>query len=87
MSKWQKICKEFAAVRKTIDDNGDLNLIKQQLISICDKYAKQNWDFAEDYAELAEELTDADIDTDDEMDYYLSEFYNLCDNARVWLEV
>lgn len=85
---WQKTCIEFKGVRKSIED-GDNELIVTQLISICDKYAKQEWDFAEDYERMAEELREVDVEEldDDGIDFYLHDFYDLCDNARVWLDI
>ena len=90
MARWLKTCTEFAKVRVSIESENLSEIIKG-LIEICDKYAKENWDFADDYARLSEELSETIDDekdySDDEVDYWLSEFYDLCDNARVWLEV
>lgn len=88
MARWNKICNEFKSVREAIN-NEDGAEILNGILAICEKYAKQKWNFAEDFDDLAYEIQDAiDCDiTDDveEVDYYLSEFYDLCDSARVWL--
>lgn len=88
MTRWIKKCMEFEGVRQAIDD-GNNPLILRQLIAICDKYAKQNWDFAEDYEKLRDDISEMDIEEadDDEINFTLDEFYDLCDNARVWLGV
>ena len=85
---WVMTCTEFKGVRKAIED-GNIKLIIPQLITICEKYAKKEWDFAENYEEMAEELREVDVDEleDDDVDFYLHDFYDLCDSARVWLDI
>lgn len=81
---------EFKAVREEIEaDEPNYELIVAQLKAICDKYARLKWDFAENYEELKEELEELDVDEmdDDSLNWYLDEFYDLCDSARVWLEI
>ena len=54
--------------------------------------AANPWDYAEDFERLKDDI-DEDVDetiedADSEtVDYWLSEFYDLCNAARVWLEV
>ena len=85
---WVMTCTEFKGVRKAIDD-GNIELIIPQLIAICEKYAKKKWDFAEDYERMAEDLKEIDIEDleEDDVDFYLHDFYDLCDSARVWLDI
>lgn len=85
---WVMTCTEFKGVRKAIEDENS-KLIISQLIAICDKYAKKEWDFAENYEEMAEELREVDVDEleEDDVNFYLHDFYDLCDSARVWLDV
>jgi len=85
--KWQKTCEKFKSVRKAIEEDDYVSIITQ-LIAICDEYAKEDWDFAEDYERLSEDISDIDIDdaSEDDVNYALDEFYDLCDNARVWLD-
>lgn len=89
MTTWTKTCKEFKTAREAIK-NKDNKTLFTQLIAICDKYAKQDWEFADDYAELADDLRnleDVENVTQDEVNFWLTDFYNLCDRARVWLEL
>ena len=87
MARWNKTCKEFTSVREAIN-NEDGAGIMNGILAICMKYAKQKWEFADYFDELAYELEvaieDNEYDSED-IDYYLSEFYDLCDSARVWL--
>lgn len=90
MAKWNKTCKEFAEVRKMINIGAENREILRKLHEICAEYTCQDWAFAEDFEDLGCEIWDA-VDSvvepeDDEVNYYLSEFYDLCDNARVWLD-
>ena len=86
--KWEKTCEEFKAVRTAIDEEDYVSIITQ-LIAICDKYAEMEWDFADAFAELSEDISNIDVDEADseDIDYALSEFYDLCDNARVFLDI
>ena len=83
MARWDKVCTEFIEVRKVID-NEDGKAVLDGLKEICEKYSNEDWDFAQDFQDLNDDLDDAD---EDELDYWLDEFYDLCDNARVWLEL
>lgn len=83
MARWDKVCTEFIEVRKAID-NEDGKAVLDGLKEICEKYSNEDWDFAQDFQNLNDDLDDAD---EDEVDYWLNEFYDLCDNARVWLEL
>lgn len=89
---WKFRCKEFKAVRDELDgDSPDSLKIMKAIQGICEKYAKVKWDYADDFEELGEEVR-ADIENKDSInnksaDYWLDQFYDLCDNARVWLDV
>ncbi len=91
MAMWKRTCKEFGEVRKMIY-NEDIGGIMRALIKICAKYALIEDDYAYEFQSLTEDMDiaydngeDPDFDTDD-CDYYLSEFYDLCDAAGIWLE-
>ena len=88
MKPWKRTCREFKGVRKAIEDENS-TLIISQLIAICDKYAKEKWNFAEDYERMAEDLREVDAEELDgeDVDFYLHDFYDLCDSARVWLDI
>lgn len=83
MARWDKVCTEFIEVRNAIY-NEDGKAVLDGLKEICEKYSNEDWDFAQAFQDLGDDLYDAD---EDEVDYWLDEFYDLCDNARVWLEL
>ena len=86
--RWKSRCKEWKEVRQMIWE-GDTSGIMKSMLKICKKYAEQKWDFADDFERMVEDLevvVDDDLD-DEEVDYYLNDFYDLCDYAGVWLEV
>ena len=91
MKVWQKNCKEFKNVRELIN-NGDNRGVMQALFDICDKYANESDEWAEDWAyefeKLRDEIEESGIEDADEetANFYLNELYDLCDDARVWLE-
>lgn len=91
---WRKRCVEFARVRELIDNENNwlfLDSIMTSLIQICDKYAAEDEDFGEDFERLAEEMREGYEGNDDfgleDAEFWLDEFYDLCDSARVWLEL
>lgn len=92
---WKFRCKEFKVVREEMDkDSPDSLKIMKAIQGICEKYAKAKWDYADDFKELGKGVrTDIEGDEDGDLvngesaDYWLNELYDLCDNARVWLEV
>lgn len=90
MKKWLKTCREFKNIREMINnDEPNCAEILRELIKICEKYGSQDWDFADDFMRLKEDIeciVDDDEDLEENVDYYLDEFYDLCDNARVWLD-
>ena len=46
-------------------------------------------DYEYDIEDTIEILTyyEADPDDEDDIDYYLSEFYDICDELRAWIEI
>ena len=91
MAKWVKTCKEFADVRELIEKVDSVGIMKS-LLNICRKYSMdEEFDFAYDFEMLGDEievelLDEEDVKEDEGVvDYYLGEFYDLCDSARIWL--
>lgn len=91
MAKWVKTCKEFSDVRELIRKVDSVGIMKS-LLNICRKYSMdKEFDFAYDFETLGDEIEDELLDEDNVMeyeevtDYYLGEFYDLCDAARIWL--
>ena len=97
MANWNKTCKEFKRIREMIYDDCGSKEIASELVKICEKYAGLEWDFAEEFEDLALEIGcaiqdgefdwDEDEDNEENFNYYLNEFYDLCDCARVWLDI
>ena len=90
MAKWNKTCKEFKDVREQIYAEDSVGIMKS-LLNICRKYAKDDDEWAYDFEILADEIEEMGIEECEECDeetadWYLSEFYDLCDAARVWLD-
>ena len=78
-------------LRAAIDD-GDLENLKDYLkLSILWVAANVADVVSSDYDDLIEDLDLLDIDEDDDveeqLDYILSEFYDLCDVYRVWIDI
>lgn len=93
MARWERTCEEFSAVRELIWEADSVGIMKS-LLNICQKYSKnKNYDFAYDFEMLGDEIEEELLDEEnvkedkDIADYYLSEFYDLCDAARIWLEL
>ena len=100
MAKWIKDCPRFGIVREMIDnDNETLESCKNilnELIACCNDLtpdSDQDWDFYGDFDTLRDDIEDS-IASLEEFDYeecenvtnyFLREFYDLCDHARVWL--
>ena len=92
MAKWVKTCKEFSDVRELIRKVDSVGIMKS-LLNICRKYSRdKEFDFAYDFETLGDEIEVELLDDEDNVrededvaDYYLGEFYDLCDAARIWL--
>ena len=95
MGKWRYVLKNGKALRSAIDD-GDYDAIVDRLE---DCFKEINRALPDDYdeAELERDLEDIEIlrenieddpdSAEDEIDYELSGFYDLCDGLRVWVEL
>lgn len=91
MARWERTCEEFSAVRELIWDADSVGIMKS-LLNICRDYSEdEEYDFAYSFEtlgdEIEEELLDEENVKEDEdvVNYYLDEFYDLCDAARIWL--
>lgn len=78
-------------LRAAIDD-GDLENLKDYLkLSILWVAANVSDVVSSDYDDLIEDLDFLDINEDDDveeqLDYILNEFYDLCDTYRVWIYI
>ena len=103
MSKWCKACYLFKEVRSMLNDSVETVdccvKIMSAIADCCEQIIdnETDWDFYEDFADLKAEIHDEmesiiEDETDYEdcensINYYLGEFYDLCDIARVWLAI
>lgn len=91
MSNWVYTLKTGKALHEAIHE-GDVDLVVKCLL-VCYKelYGKLTDEDKEwrgyDIEDAIETLTyfDADEAEDDDVDYYLDDFYNLCDELRAWI--
>lgn len=91
---WRKNCKEFQKVREMIENETSNSDILVALLDVSNIFAKDDKEpFQDDFIDLSDEienlLSDSAEDLEgidfDTVNYYLGEFYDLCDNARIWL--
>ena len=100
MARWNKTCKSFKKVRSMIADNietvSHCMAIMYAMESCCDELTpdeEMNWNFYDDFRDLkweiheeVEYMDDTDYESCEEtVNHYLSELYDLCDSAGVWL--
>lgn len=85
--KWQYTLKSGSLLRDAIDE-GDLQQVQSSLIDCYDELHNQDLIDDDDYESYVEDvrmLDASDEDAEDEFDYQLNEFYDLCDNLNVWV--
>lgn len=98
--RWEFTCNRFKRVRELIDENintpKQCMLIASELESCCSELTPDNrtdWLYYDEFKDL-ESVIYEEVELMDEWDYescettvnsLLEEFYNLCDEARVWL--
>lgn len=91
MARWNRTCYEFKEVREIIKSGENYCDILDRLQKICAKYAKEDWLFASDFDDLGVDIDcaiyDRAFEDQEVVDFYLSEFYDLCDCAGVWLSL
>lgn len=97
------ISEEFSTVRDLIEDETEtveqcvsiLDALRECCHTLT-PYSERDWGFYTDFMDLKEEIDEEVecMDKDDDynvcettVNYYLNEFYDLCDNARVWLGI
>ena len=100
--KWRYTCERCKDVRKffslAIDTRRQCMLIMAELEGCCDELTpngKEDWIFYDNFIDLKSEIHE-EIELMDDTDYescentvnsYLQEFYDVCDSAKVWLEI
>lgn len=102
MKKWDFNCNCFKEVRKLIDEDirtvSQCFKIMDVLECCCDELTPDNkseWIYYDAFIDMKSEIHD-EIEYMDETDYescedtvnyFLGEFYDLCDSANVWLTI
>ena len=102
MNKWSKTCNLFEKVREMLQEDIETTRhcmkIMYTMEACCDELTPndaRDWLFYDDFRDLKADIHD-EIECMDECDYetcehvvnnYLSEMYDLCDIAGVWLAV
>lgn len=102
MGRWDKTCYTFKEVRSMIHEGIETTehcmKIMSKLECCCDELtpdSEADWGFYDDFRDLKYEIheemeymEDEDYDfCENAADSYLREFYDLCDEAYVWLEL
>lgn len=85
--QWQYTLKSGSLLRDAIDE-GDLQQVQYALIDCYDELHNNDLIDDDDYESYTEDvrmLDASDEDAEDEFDYQLNEFYDLCDNLNVWV--
>lgn len=100
--KWKFTCNSFKRVRELIDENIETSeqcvLIMTELEKCCDELTpndKREWVYYDEFRDLKSEIHDeTEFMEEDEYEFceqtvndYLEEFYDLCDEAKVWLGI
>ena len=91
MAKWRYTIESGKALREAIED-GDIERTVRCLYrcfkELYDKMSDEDKDYyqfdIEDTMEILK-LYDEEYDDEDNVNYYLEEFYNICDDVRAWV--
>lgn len=100
--KWNYTCNRFKRVRELINEEIEIPkqcmLIMTELESCCDELTPDNrseWIYYDEFRDL-KSIIHEELELMDEDDYescemtvndFLENFYNLCDEAKVWLRL
>lgn len=93
MARWKYTLKSGSALREAIDNEDAEQVVKCLLLcykELLDKLVGEDrkgfmWDIEDTINVLT--LYELDPDDEDNINYYLEEFYDLCDELRAWIEV
>jgi hypothetical protein len=93
-NKWKYTLQWGKKLREAIMDGDDLNLVVKCLIccyrELLSKLSDEDKEIYEDDINETVEILmyyEADPDDADDVDYYLEEFYAICDSVRAWLTI
>lgn len=83
--KWNYVIEtETAKKFRNAIEAGDLYDVQSSIIDIYEEIFNKGFIDEDDYNEYVEEVTDIDVN-EDEIDFQLSELYDLCDNLGVFI--
>jgi hypothetical protein len=84
-NKWRySISKDKANNLLNTIENGDLEGVRKSILDIYEEIFNNSYIDIDDYSEYTEEVIDMDLD-EDEIDYQLSQLYDLCDNLGIFI--
>lgn len=93
MAQWNYTIRSGKALREAIKE-GDVTLVVSRLLQcyreLLNKLSDEDRDWKGfDIEDIIEILVLYVIDPDDEdnVDYYLDEFYDICDDVRAWIAI
>ena len=99
MAEWRYTLKNGKALREAIEDE-DFAAVLDNLAKCCteiyDKFPDEYWQYDDDIEDISNQMDnlenyeDYDMtyeDVEDEINYLLSNFYDLCDGLRIWVEL
>ena len=92
MANWKYKLKSGSALREAIYNEDEEQVVKCLLLCYKELQSKlteedkewKGYDI-EDSIEVLE-FYDADPDDEDDVNYYLEDFYDICDELRAWIE-
>lgn len=93
MANWIYTIKGGKALHEAIENEDEQLVVKCLLQCYRELYGKlsdedkewKGWDIEDEIETLTH--FDADCYEDDDIDYYLDEFYDLCDDLRAWITI
>lgn len=93
MTKWVYTIQHGKALREAIQNDDERLVVKcllqcyKELYNKLSEEDKEWWGF--DIEDTIEILTYyvADPDDEDDVNYYLQEFYDICDDVRAWVSI
>lgn len=93
MAQWNYTLRFGKKLREAIEAEDEKMVVKCLIACYRELLNKLSDEDREDYEydikESIEILTyyEADPDDEDNVDYYLEEFYNICDDVRAWIAI
>ena len=91
MANWNYICKNGKALRNAIDEENTVKVLKaliscyEEIMSmLTEDDSLYDSDIEDSIYDIQDRLNDGDTENDD-VDILLEEFYDFCDEMRIWV--